>query len=127
MPIVLFTSSVTTPSVSTSALVATAGVFAVVVPLVTTTAAASEATLPVVKAFIGGWTGLAALLIVLLQQIFGIVALQLNEGHGLQEVTGVGEGEVGFRRDRGNHGEQRYTHPAIVGWREKKRGVGGGV
>lgn len=103
---VLFTSSVSTPSVSTSVLVATAGVIAVVIPLVATTTATSEPTLPAVKAFIGRGAGLAALLVVLLQQIFGLVALQLDEGHGLQEVTGFGESEVGFRRDRGNHGSR---------------------
>lgn len=120
---VLFT-SVSTPSISASVLVATAGVIAVVVPLVATTTATSEPTLPVVKAFIRRWASLAALLVVLLQQIFGLFAFQLDEGHGLQEVTGFGDSEVGFRRDRGNRVEQRYTHPAIIGWKERKRGVG---
>lgn len=119
--------SVSAPPVSASVLVATAGVITVVITLVATTTATSEPTLPVVKAFIRGRAGLAALLIVLLQQIFSIFTLQLDEGHGFQEVTGVGESEVGFRRDRGNHGEQRYTHPAIVGWKERKKGVGGVV
>lgn len=99
--------SVSAPSVSTSVLVATARVVTVVIPLVATATAPSEPTLPVVKAFIGRWAGLAALLVVLLQQIFGLVALQLDEGHGLQEVTGFGDSEVGFGRDRGNHVEQR--------------------
>ena len=86
---VVFT-SVSTPSISTSVLVATAGVIAVVIPLVATTTTTSEPTLPVVEAFIRRGAGLAALLVVLLQQIFSLVALQLDEGHCLQEVTGFG-------------------------------------
>lgn len=95
----VLTSSVSTP-IAAAALVATTGAVAAVVALVAAAATAAEATLPVVKAFVRGRPGAAAVVIVLFQQLFSFVTLQLSEGHGLQEVADLREGEVGFGRAR---------------------------
>lgn len=130
------TSSVAAPTVSTTALVATSWSIAIVVALVATAAAATapETALPVVKAFLRGRPGLAALLVVLLQETFSLIALQLREGHVLQEVANLRESKVGLESDRvdgeggrGWGGGRRGFHPLKVGWEERereKRGVG---
>lgn len=97
----LVTSSVAAPAVSTAALVATSWSITIVVALVAAAAAAApETTLPVVKAFLWGRAGLAALLVVLLQETLGLVALHLREGHLLQEVANLRESKVGLEGDR---------------------------
>lgn len=134
----LVTSSVAAPSISTAALVATSWSITIVITLVAATAAASaaaattapETTLPVVKAFLWGRAGLAALLVVLLQETLGLFALHLLEGHVLQEVANLRESKVGLesdRVDRGGGGGGAF-HPSRVGWEERdreKRGAGG--
>lgn len=133
----LVTSSVAAPSISTAALVATSWSITIVITLVAATAsataaaaAAPETTLPVVKAFLWGRAGLAALLVVLLQETLGLVALHLLEGHVLQEVANLRESKVGLesdRVDRGGGGGGAF-HPSRVGWEERdreKRGAGG--
>lgn len=116
------TSSVPAAPVPAAALVAAAGSLAVVIPLEATASAATEPALPVVKAFVRGRAGLAALLIVLLQQSFGLVLLQLSERHPLQEVTSLRESKVGLGRDRGDHRRRIETaHPARDGWRGRQR------
>lgn len=105
------TSSVPTASVSTTVLIATTGPITVVIPLEATTAAAAEPALPVVKAFIRGRASLAALLIVLLQQIFSLISLQLNERHRFQEVASLRESKVGLESDRGDHRRRRERQP----------------
>lgn len=102
--ILLVTSSVAAASISTAALVATSRSITIVVTLVATAAAAAaaspETALPVVKAFLWGRAGLAALLVVLLQETFSLVALHLHEGHVLQEVANLRESKVGLESDR---------------------------
>lgn len=117
------TSSVTTASVSTAVLVATAGPITVVITLEASTAAAApEPTLPVVKAFFRGWASLAALLIVLLQQSFSLFALQLSVRHCLQEVASLRKSKVGLESDSGDHRRRRERDsPSSKGRMEKKR------
>lgn len=131
----LVTSSVAAPSISTAALVATSWSITIVITLVAATATASaaaaapETTLPVVKAFLWGRAGLAALLVILLQETLGLFALHLLEGHVLQEVANLRESKVGLesdRVDRGGGGGGAF-HPSRVGWEERdreKRGAG---
>ncbi len=123
------TTSVSTAPISTAVLVTTTGPIAVIIPLEATTTAATEPALPVVKAFLRGWASLAALLIVLLQQIFSLIALQLNERHRLQEVASLRESKVGLESDRGDHRRRRRERQPIQqetdGEAERKRGVGG--
>lgn len=114
------TPSVSTRSISTTILVATTGSITVVIPLEATTAAATEPTLPVVKAFLRGRASLTALLIILLQQIFSLIALQLNDCHRLQEVASLRESKVGFESDRGDHRRRKTAHPARDGWKERE-------
>lgn len=114
------TSSVSTPSISTTVLVATTGSITVVIPLEATTTAATVSTLPVVKAFLRGWASLTTLLIVLLQQIFSLITLQLNERHCLQEVARLGESKVGFKSYRRVHRRRKTAHPARDGWKERE-------
>lgn len=130
MPTAPLTSSVSTASVSTAVLVATAGPITVVIPLEATSTAATEPALPVVKAFLGGWASLAALLIVLLQQAFSLVALQLNERHCLQEVASLRESKVGLESDRGDHRMRRERQPIqqkMDGEAEREREGGRGL
>lgn len=117
---VSLTSSVSTPSISTTVLVATTGSITVVIPLEATTTAATESTLPVVKAFLRGWASLTTLVIVLLQQIFSLITLQLNERHRLQEVARLRESKVGFKSDRRGHRRRKTAHPARDGWKERE-------
>lgn len=123
------TSSVAAASISTTARVATAWTITIVIPLVATPAAATETALPVVKAFFRGWACLAALLVVLLQQTFGLLALQLGVRHGLEEVANLRESKVGFESDRGDHGRgrERQSIQQRVGWKEKERKEGWGL
>lgn len=126
------TSSVSTASISTAVLIATAGPIAVVISLeatataaATAAAAATEPALPVVKAFLRGRASLAALLIVLLQQIFSLILLQLNERHCLKEVASLWESKVGLESDRGDHRRRRRERQPIQqemdGEEEKER------
>ena len=107
MPTAPLTSSVSTASISTAILVPAAGPFAVVVSLEAASAAAAEPGLPVVEALFRGRASLAALLIVLLQQLFGLVSLQLSERHRLQEVASLRDSKVGLESDRGDHRRRR--------------------
>lgn len=131
----LVTSSVAAPTISTTALVATSWSITIVVTLVATTATAAtapETALPVVKAFLRGRAGLAALLVVLLQQTFSLLARHLHEGHVLQEVANLRESKVGLESDRvdgeglgGGGGRERgdSIHQELDGKREgEKRG-----
>lgn len=123
----LLTSSVSAASITTTARVATAWSVTIVIPLVATPAAATETTLPVVKAFFRGWACLAALLVVLLQQTFGLLALQLDVRHGLEEVANLRESKVGFESDRGDHGrgrERQSIQQESDGKRKRKEGWG---
>lgn len=121
----LLTSSVTTASISTAVLVATAGPITVVISLeASASAAAPEPTLPVVKAFFRGWASLAALLIVLLQQSFSLFALQLSVRHCLQEVASLRKSKVGLESDSGDHRRRRERQPiqqGADGEKERKR------
>lgn len=132
----LVTSSVAAPSISTAALVATSWSITIVITLVAATATASaaaaapETTLPVVKAFLWGRAGLAALFVVLLQETLSLVALHLLKGHVLQEVANLRESKVGLESDRVDHGGRGggAFHPSRIGWEERdreKRGAGG--
>lgn len=126
----LITSSVAAPSISTAALVATSWSIAIVIALVAAAATAAttpEAALPVVKAFLWGRAGFAALLVVLLQETLGLVALHLHEGHLLQEVANLRESKVGLGgwQCRPQEGWVRGGvgfHPSWVGWDERERG-----
>ena len=127
----MLTSSVATASISTAVLVAAAGSFAAIVPLEATAtgATAAEPALPVVEAFFRGRAGLAALLIVLLHQLFSLLLRQLNVRHRLQEVASLRESKVGLESDRGDHRRRERAHPARDGWREEEKereGWGGG-
>lgn len=108
------------PAVPAAVLVATTGPITVVVPLEATAASATEAALPVVVALLRGRTSLAALLIVLLHQLFSLITLQLDEGHPLQEITSLGESEVGLERNHGWSREEESIQREMDGEREER-------
>lgn len=118
-----FTSSVAAPSISAAALVATSWPITIIVTLVATTAAttATETALPVVKAFLWGRAGLAALLVVLLQESFSLIALHLHEGHVLQEVANLRESKVGLEGNRVDHRKGKEGISSIRSWMGRKR------
>lgn len=120
----MLTSSVSTASISTAVLVATARSITIVISLKATATAATEPALPVVKAFLRGWASLAALLIVLLQQIFSLITLQLSVRHRLQEVASLRKSKVGLESDRGDHrrrGKRQPIQQEMDGEKERER------
>lgn len=63
----------------------------------------------VVEAFVWGWAGLAALLIVLLYQCVSLFSLQLDEGHVVKKLTSFWEHKVGYRKQRGRRCQDEYS------------------
>lgn len=104
-PAVLLVASMVIPSseVATLTLIASPcplGTTTVVIALVGCTTT-TESSLAVVEAFVWGWAGLAALLVVLLYQRVSLFSFQLDEGHVVKKLTSFWEHKVGYRKQRG--------------------------